>query len=74
VIVYYLMSTGLWRRFDRGKWRYFLGQERDPLVLSRAYPPWRSLSLLGLVCRPGYARGAVRWLEYRIALYEGRQG
>jgi hypothetical protein len=74
VIAYYLWRQGLWRHLDREKWQYFLGRGGDRLFLSRSYPLWRSLDLWGLLVRPRYAAGVTRWLEYRVALYDGRQG
>ena len=74
MIVYYLWRRGLWRHLDREKWRYFLGVSGDRLLLSRAHPLWRALDLVGLLVRPRYADGVAAWLEYRVALYEGRQG
>ncbi len=74
MIVFYLWRAGLWRRLDREKWRYFLGRGGDRLLLSRAYPLWRSLDLWGMLVRPCYAAGVARWLEYRVALYDGQQG
>jgi hypothetical protein len=74
VIAYYLLRSGLWRRLDREKWRYFLGRSGDRLWLSRAYPLWRSLDLFGLLFRRRYAAAIVVWLDWRVALYEGRQG
>jgi hypothetical protein len=74
VIVYHLWRRGLWQSLDRQKWRYFLGREEDRLFLSRAYPLWRSLRIGALVFRPRYAAAVAGWLEYRMALYEGRQG
>ena len=74
MIVYYLWRSGLWRQLDREKWAYFFGRSTERLWLSWTYPLWRSLDLVGLLFRPRYAAGVVGWLEYRVALYEGRQG
>jgi hypothetical protein len=74
VIAYYLWRRGLLRSLDREKWDYFWGRSPDPMHLSRAYPLWRSLRLWGLLFRPRYAAAVAAWLEYRVALYDGRQG
>ena len=74
MIAYYLWRRGLLRTIDREKWRYFFGRGRDPMLLSRRYPLWRSLPLWRLLFQPRYAAAAATWLEYRVALYEGRQG
>jgi hypothetical protein len=74
MILFYLWRRGLWRHLDREKWSYFLGRGEDTLFLSRAYPLWRSLKLWALFVKPRYAAAAATWLEYRVDLYEGRQG
>jgi len=74
VIVYALWRRGLLRRLDGDKLRQFWGLRRDPLVLSRRYPLWRTLDLARLVVSPSYARGVARWLEYRLNLYDGLEG
>ena len=74
MIFYYLWRSGLWRHLDREKLRYFVGRGADALALSRVYPLWRSLNPGALLFRPRYAAAVVAWLEYRIALYEGRRG
>lgn len=74
MIAYYLWRRGLWRGLDREKWRYFFGHSGDPALLSRAYPLRRSLRLWRLLLQPRYAAAVATWLEYRVALYDGRQG
>jgi hypothetical protein len=74
VILYALWRGGLLRRVNRENLRQFWGLRRDPLLLSRRYPMWRSLGLVRLVLSPAYARGVARWLEYRLNLYDGLEG
>lgn len=74
MIAYFLWRRGLWRSLDREKWGYFFGRGRDPMLLSRAYPLRRSLRVWRLLSQPRYAAAVARWLEYRVALYDGRQG
>ena len=74
MIFYYLWRSGLWRHLDREKLSYFAGRGTDALALSRAYPLWRSLNVAALLLRPRYAAAVVAWLEYRMALYDGRRG
>ena len=74
MIAYYLWRRGLLRHLDREKWKYFLGRGHDPTLLSRGYPLWRSLRMWRLLFQPGYAAAAATWLEYRVALYDGKQG
>jgi hypothetical protein len=74
VIFYYLWRSRLWQRLDREKWNYFWGRGGDRLSLSRSYPLWRSLSPAGLLFRPRYAAAALTWLQWRVDLFEGRQG
>jgi len=74
VIVLALWRRGLLRRADRGKMRYFLGLEPDPLLLSRRYPMWRILGVARLVFSPRYAAAVARWLEYRMNLFDGVEG
>ena len=74
MIFFYLWRSGLWRLLDREKWNYFLGRTGDPLLLSRVYPLWRSLRFVDLLFQRRRAAGAVAWLQYRVDLYDGRQG
>jgi hypothetical protein len=74
VILYALWRRGLLRRLDGEKLRQFWGLRRDPLLLSRRYPMWRTLRLGRLVFSPPYARAVARWLEYRLNLYDGLEG
>ena len=74
MIAYFLWRRGLWCSLDREKWRYFLGHGGDPTLLSRAYPLRRALRLWKLLFHPRYAAAVVAWLEYRVALYDGKQG
>ncbi len=74
MILVVLWRRRLFRRLDREKLRFFLGRARDPLVLSRRYPPWRALGLFRLLCSPGYARAVAGWMEYRLNLFDGHEG
>lgn len=74
MILLALWRRGLLGRLDREKIRQFLGLRRDPLLLSRRYPMWRTLGIGRLVFSPAYATAVARWLEYRINLYEGLEG
>ena len=74
MILLALWRQGLLRRLDREKLRQFWGVRRDPLLLSRRYPMWRTLGVVRLAVSPRYARAVARWLEYRINLYEGVEG
>ena len=74
MILYALWRRGLLGRLDAEKLRQFAGLRRDPLLLSRRYPMWRALGLGRLVVSPRYARAVAQWLEYRLNLYDGREG
>ena len=74
MILLALWRRGLLGRIDGEKLRQFLGFSADPLVLSRRYPMWRALGVLGLAVSPSRARHVARWLEYRMNLYDGIEG
>ena len=74
MILYALWRRGLLGRLNGENLRQFWGLRRDPLLLSRRYPMWRSLGLVRLVVSPSYARAVARWLEYRLNLYDGVEG
>ena len=74
MILFALWRRGLLGRADREKLRHFLGLARDPLTLSRRYPMWRILPWWRLLLSPAYAAAVVRWLEYRMNLYDGGEG
>jgi hypothetical protein len=74
MILVALWRRGLLRRMDGEKLRQFLGFSRDRLALSRRYPMWRALGVLGLAVSPSRARHVARWLEYRMNLYDGIEG
>lgn len=75
MILWELWRRGLWRRLRNAeKARFFLGLDRDPLLLSRRYPLWRALPVWRLLFQPRYAAGASRWIEYRMNLYDGTEG
>jgi hypothetical protein len=74
MILVALWRRGLLRRMDGEKLRQFLGFSRDRLALSRRYPMWRALGVLGLAVSPARARHVARWLEYRMNLYDGIEG
>jgi hypothetical protein len=74
VILVALWRRGLFRRLDGERLRQFWGWRRDPLALSRRYPMWRALGVVRLAVSPAYARAVAGWLEYRLNLYEGREG
>ncbi len=74
MILVELLRSGLARRLDREKLRYFLGWTDEPLFLSRRFPLYRRLGLARMLLSPRYARGVVEWLRYRIDLYDGLQG
>jgi len=74
MILLALWRRGLLRRIDPEKLRQFLGFSTDPLALSRRYPMWRVLGVVGLTVSPSRARHVARWLEYRMNLYDGIEG
>jgi hypothetical protein len=74
VILFALWRRGLLRRLDGEKVRQFCGLRRDPLLLSRRYPMWRTLGVTRLLLSPAYARAVAGWLEYRLNLYDGLEG
>jgi hypothetical protein len=74
MILLALWRRGLLRRVDGEKLRQFLGFSRDRLALSRRYPMWRVVGVLGLAVSPSRARHVARWLEYRMNLYDGIEG
>ena len=69
-----LWRRGLFGRVDAEKLRQFCGFRRDPLLLSRRYPMWRTLGVTRLLVSPAYARSVAGWLEYRLNLYDGLEG
>ena len=74
MILLALWRRGLLGRVERVKLDLFLGRARDPLQLSRRYPPWRRLGVFRLLLSPAYAAGVARWLEYRMNLFDGVEG
>jgi hypothetical protein len=74
VILIALWRRGLLRRAGGEKVRFFLGRERDPLLLSRRYPLWRAFGLLRSLVSPRHAAAVATWLEYRMNLYDGIEG
>ena len=74
MILLALWRRGLLRRADREKLSHFLGLHPEPLALSRRYPMWRILGPFRLLVSPRYARAVAGWLEYRMNLFDGREG
>jgi len=74
VILLLLLRRGLLRQLDGEKLRFFLGWTASPLYLSRRFPLYRRLSIVGMLLSLRYARCVVDWLTYRADLYDGRQG
>lgn len=73
MLLVYLLRSGLWRSLDAEKLRFFLGLT-PPLHLSRRRPLWRSLPWVAAIVSPRRAREIYVWLEYRVALYDGKAG
>jgi hypothetical protein len=73
MLFYYLFRTGLWRRLDREKLRFFFGWT-EPGSLSRQIPPWRHLPWGRALLSPRTARSVCEWLRYRVDLFDGRTG
>jgi hypothetical protein len=73
VLLIEILRSGLWRALDAEKLRFFLGCT-PRLTLSRTRPLWRSLPWLSAVFSPRRAREIHAWLEYRVALYDGKAG
>ena len=74
MIFYYLWKQRLLARADAEKLRYFLGWTGNALYLSRRRPLVRAIRWTQALFSPHYARSVVRWLEYRIELFDGLQG
>jgi hypothetical protein len=74
VILYYLWKRRLLARADAEKVRYFLGLSANALNLSRRSPLVRAIHWPRALFSPHYARNVVRWLEYRVELFDGLQG
>jgi hypothetical protein len=74
VILFALWRRGLLGRADREKLLYFLGLGPERLALSRRFPMWRILGPARLMLSPRYAREVAAWLEYRMNLFDGREG
>ena len=72
MVLLHLIATGLWKRLDLEKIRFFFGWT-SPLFLSHARPMARHLNWLGLLVRPDYARAVVDWLAWRMDLYDGER-
>jgi hypothetical protein len=74
VIFFYLWRSGLLRRTDGEKIRFFFGATGNTLFLSRRMPLVASVSWPRAMLQPSYARSVVSWLAYRADLYDGHQG
>jgi hypothetical protein len=73
VLLFFMLRSGLWRSLDADKLRFFLGWT-PKLRLSRTHPLWRSFPWGGAMFSPRRAREIYEWLEYRVALYDGKAG
>jgi hypothetical protein len=74
VILYYLWKSGLLAKADAEKLRYFFGFSANALTLSRRSPLVWAIHWPRALFSPSYARNVVRWLEYRVELFDGLQG
>ena len=74
MILYYLWKRRLFARADAEKIRYFLGLSANALSLSRRNPLVWAIHWPRALFSPQYARDVVRWLEYRVELFDGLQG
>jgi len=73
VLLIEILRSGLWRALDREKLRFFFGWT-PRLTLSRAHPLWRGLPWLSALFSRRRASEIHAWLEYRVALYDGKAG
>lgn len=74
MILYYLWKRRLLARADAEKIRYFLGLSANALSLSRRNALVWAIHWPRALFSPQYARNVVRWLEYRVELFDGLQG
>jgi hypothetical protein len=70
MLVVYFLQSGLWKRLDGEKARFFFGWT-SPLFLSHARPMRSSFHWWKLLLDPGYAKAAVAWLSWRLDLFDG---
>ena len=74
MIFYYLWKRRLLARADAEKLRYFFGFTANALCLSRRSPLVWAIHWPRALFSAQYARNVVRWLEYRVELFDGLQG
>ncbi len=74
MIFYFLWRARLRGRAGREKIVFFFGMTANPLFLSRRWPLFTAINWPRALVSPTYARAVVRWLTYRLELYDGLQG
>jgi hypothetical protein len=74
VILYYLWRHRFLGKANAEKMRYFFGLTGNPQYLSRRRPLVMAINWPRALFSPRYARAVVRWLEYRVELFDGLQG
>ena len=74
MILYYLWRRHLLGRADAEKVKYFLGLTGNAQYLSKRRPLVAAIDWPRALFSPRYARSVVRWLEYRVELFDGLQG
>jgi hypothetical protein len=72
MVLIHLLQTGLWRRLDWEKVRFFFGWT-SPLFPSHADSLCSNLRWWRLLVEPGYAKAVVDWLIWRVDLYDGER-
>lgn len=73
MLIFHILRSGLWRALDGEKLRFFFGLT-PRLRLSRAHPLWRAIPWAAALLSPRRAREIFVWLEYRVALFDGKAG